>query len=80
MNQARHIHRSTTAQPLDLLEHGAVEIQLVRHPAVVAVTAAALGEIDAGHGQATEVGDDKTALDIEAGLAQRSLHPIGPGA
>src|SRR5690606_26668305 len=60
---ADHEHLAALSQPLHALEHGPIEVELVRHAAVVAVLAAALREIAVDDEQLAEAGRDQPALD-----------------
>ena len=69
--------RPVAAQRLQAVEERRVEVQLVGDAAVVPVAAAALGEVDRRHAQATEGSDDQPALGVEPRLVQPGLDPGG---
>src|SRR5690606_39782000 len=56
---ADHEHRAASLQSFDVIEDGTVELELVRHAAVVALAAAALREIAVDDEDASEAGGDE---------------------
>jgi len=78
---AHHQHAlAGAAQLLHALEHGAVEVELVRHAAVVAVVAAALRKVSVHHHEPAEARDLEPALGVEAPVAERGLDRVGLAA
>src|SRR5690606_2208898 len=74
---ADHEHRAASLQSFDVIEDGTVELELVRHAAVVALAAAALREIAVDDEDASEAGGDEPALVVETRLAEPDLDGVG---
>ena len=73
-------HRALAAEVLHPVEDRAIEVELVGHPAVVAILPAPLGEIAVHHREGPaagpEVGGDEPPLDVEPRFLERGLDPL----